>query len=178
MLSAPVVLGALVTCAGLGTLLRVLPASRPALVQLEQTLSTPPTQTENVELTLFTPGQDARPVEHPVFAQLTLPEDPARRFALITAELRAQTLPTLWPATLPAPTAFEVDTDNGAKSVAVLDFAADDTVAVDVETERLLLQSIETTLLRNGADRVQILVNHEETESFLGHVALVPVLEE
>ena len=170
-------LGALLTLFGLGTLWHALPDPRPALVQLEQTLDTPLTQTE-VELTLFTPGPDERPVEHPVFAELALPEDAAGRFERIVVELRAQTLDSVWPTTLPAPVAFAVETDNGAKSVAVLDFAVDTPLAVDVETERLLLQSIQATLLRNGADRVQILVNHEETGSFLGHVALASVLEE
>ncbi len=176
LLSAPVLLGTLVLLAGLVTAVRTLPTARPPLVQLEPGPDTPPVRTE-VELTLFTPGPGERPVEHPVFVQLALPEDATRRFETITAELRAQTLPTLWPAPLPAPTAFSVATANGAQTVAVLDFTIDDAVVLDVETERLLLQSIEATLLRNGADRVQVLVNHQEAESFLGHVALVPVLE-
>lgn len=176
VLSAPVLLGALVLLAGAVTVVRTVPASRPPLVELEDSLGASATETENVELALFSSGQDERPVEHPVFALLALPKDAARRFELIIAELRAETLQTLWPQALPAPTAFAVEIANGAQTVAVLDFAVGEDVALDVETERLLLQSIEATLLRNGADQVQILVNHEESESFLGHVALRSVL--
>ena len=175
VLSAPVLLGALVLLAGAVTVVQTLPASRPPLVELEDNLGASATETE-VELALFSSGQDERPVEHPVFALLALPEDAARRFELIIAKLRAETFRTLWPQALPAPTAFAVETANGAQTVAVLNFAVGEDVALDVETERLLLQSIEATLLRNGADQVQILVNHEESESFLGHVALRSVL--
>ena len=175
-LSAPALLGGLVLVAGVVTAVRTLPTPRPPLVQLEPSPDAPLIPTE-VELTLFSPGQGGRPVEQPVFVQLTLPEDATGRFERLAAELRAQLLATLWPAALPAPTAFAVDTANGAQTVVVLDFSVDAQVAVDVETELLLRQSIESTLLRNGADRVQILVNHAESVSFLGHVALPSVLE-
>lgn len=170
-------LGGLILLASLVALLRTLPAPRPELVQLETTQPAPP-QSENVELILYGPGPEGTAVEHPVFVDLALPEDAASRFAKVSAELRAQTLSTLWPAALPAPTAFALATANGAQTVAVLDFAVTEPVALDVETERLLLQSVEATLLRNGADRVQILVNHEESGNFLGHVALASVLGE
>ena len=175
LLSAPALLGGLVLLAGGVTAVRTLPTPRPPLVQLESSMDAPLVPSE-VELTLFSPGQGGRGVEQPVFVQLTLPEDATGRFERLGAELRAQLLATLWPAALPAPTVFEVDAANGAQTVVVLDFSVD-AVAVDVETELLLLRSVHATLLRNGADRVQILVNHAESASFLGHVALAAVLE-
>lgn len=177
LLSAPVLLGALVALGGGVAALRSAPTPRPMLVQVEMSSDEPTGSVTATELALFERGEGESAVEHPVFVDLELPTDPARRFAAVVAALRAQASPDLWPEALPAPTAFAVETANGTQTVAVLDFAVDAEMAVDVETEELLLQSVTSTLLRNGADRVQVLVNHEQGESFLGHVAIASVLE-
>ncbi|CAN5828510.1 hypothetical protein BH24DEI2_BH24DEI2_16330 [soil metagenome] len=176
LLSAPVLAGVLIALAGGVAVLRSVPTPRPSLVQVETSPDAPVGGVENIELVLLERGEGERAVEHPVFVDMELPTDPARRFAALTAALRAQAGP-VWPDTLSAPTAFAVETANGTQTVAVLDFTVDAEIALDVETEELLVQSIESTRLRNGADRVQILVNHQESTSFLGHVALASVLE-
>ena len=177
LLSPQVLIGALLLLIGGVTLLRVLPSERPELRQVGENLAQPSAVTQTVELTLFELDESGQSVERPVSVEVALPASTNERLETVLATLRDQSLESLWPRALAPPTVFAVTTDNGSRQVAVLDFVLAEPVAVSVDQERQLLASIKTTLLRNGVDAVQVLVNGREDSSFLGHVALGSVFE-
>lgn len=177
LLSPQVLLGAFLMLIGAVTLVKVLPTERPELRQVSEDLVQPNTAAQTVDLILFEVGERGQSVERPVSVEVALPTSTNERLETILTALRDQTLGTLWPETLPLPTVFAVATDNGSRQVAVLNFILDEPVTTSVNQERQLLASIKTTLLRNGVDAVQVLVNGREGSSFLGHIALDSVFE-
>ena len=177
LLSPQVLIGALLLLVGVVTLIRVLPSERPELRQVNEDLAQPNATTQTVDLTLFEADESGQSVERPVSVEVALPSSTNERLETILSTLRDQALGTLWSEALPSPTVFAVSTDNGSRQVAVLNFTLEEPVTVSVDQERQLLASIKTTLLRNGVDAVQVLVNGREGSSFLGHIALDSVFE-
>ena len=164
--------GLVILAAGLGVFIWGVPRDRPPLVTVEETLTETVAGTQSVQLVLFEASPDERLIETPLRKDLPTADTLSARLEIILEALREEALDTLWPEALVVPTVFTFEMDNGARQVVVLDFDLPEPVAVTVDGEKRLLESIKTTLLRNGADEVQILINHRESPSFLGHVGL------
>lgn len=176
-LSPQVLSGLIILTVGAGALLWGVPRDRPPLVSVEERLSEEVVGTKTVQLVLFEAGPDERLIETPIRKNLATAEALNAQLEIVLGALREEALGDLWPETLAVPTVFTFEADNGARQVAVLDFELPETVPVTVDGEKRLLESIKTTLLRNGADEVQVLINHREAPSFLGHVALERVTD-
>lgn len=165
-------MGLILLVVGLATFLFRVPRERPPLSEVNPVLTDLSQDTvETVSLVLLEAGAGEQVVETPVRTDLSLPEHLGGRLEAILAALREETLSDLWPETLSAPTVFTFERDDVGQT-AVLDFVVETPPTVSVEGERLLLASLEATLLRNGADAVKILVNHRESDTFLGHIML------
>ena len=170
--SPQVLLGLVVLAVGAGMLIWGVPRDRPPLVSVEEDLIEAVVGTRTVQLVLFEASPDERLIETPVRKELLSTEVLNEQLELILEALREEALGDLWPEALDVPTVFIFEIDNGAQQVAVLDFNVPEPIALTVDREKRLLESIKATLLRNGADEVQILINHRESPSFLGHIAL------
>lgn len=171
-LSPQVLAGLVLLALGAGVLIWGVPRDRPPLVTVDETLTEAVSGTQSVQLVLFEASPDERLIETPLRRELASAEALNQQLEIILSALREAALGDLWPEALGVPTVFTFEADNGARQIAVLDFDLPEAVAVTVDQEKRLLESIKTTMLRNGADDVQILINHRETASFLGHVAL------
>ena len=172
LLSPQGLLGGLVLIAGLSAFLRALPGDRlPPPEQVVVEGPAPVGPAEDVRLSLVT----ADGSERFMMIALARPEDPSNRRAALLTALRAfltgEEGEGLWPAGLESPTVF---TTTGADrtQVTTLDFTRDPEVALGAGEEARLLESIRTTLRRDGVDALRVLVNGEPSETFLGHVAL------
>ncbi len=88
----------------------------------------------------------------------------------------------MWPQVLLVPQAFVTSFVSG-KPIVILNFGLSYPIEVSVGQEQALLDSIRETLNRNGLNagaqitKIHILINGEANPTFLGHVALVPVLD-
>jgi hypothetical protein len=103
--------------------------------------------------------------------QLVVPLAPAQQLSAVLAELQAELRQAgIWPDGLPAPGVF-VETLNRQR-VAVLDFRPAGLPALPVAQELRLLQSIEATVLANGSNRVQFLLNGRPAGVFLWNVVV------
>ena len=162
-------LGALVLAAGIFFLLLSLPRRAPPLFLVEEAIVPPEATAQSVELVTFESGANGRELERPFALTLELPSEVTSRYDMILAALRETLRGSLWPDELPVPVIYVLE-DREPQPL-VLDFKVTAPPALTVSDERLLLAAIRETLLRNGAERVQILVNHSEAASFLGHVA-------
>ncbi len=155
------------------------------------------TKSERVELVIFNPNSQGpfnlsfiRNIE---IVNLQLPESDNRRFEVILAALRKAmgasqackdladcSIKTLWPQSLLVPQVFVTSFVND-EPIAILNFGLDHPVEVSVGQEQALLNSINETLNRNSFNNlltnIHILVNGKISPTFLGHVALVPVLD-
>lgn len=176
LLSPLVLLGALLCAVGLVVLLLVPSPSAPELVQVEEVLAEPERQSEQVQLVSFLPGPGETWLAQPSFVNVQVSEIPSERYAAILAALRELLEGSLWPEGLSLP-AVIVAGDSADDETVVLDFALEAPVPVSVTEEERLLLALRTTLERNGAEAVRILVNHEPSASFLGHVVLEGSLE-
>ncbi len=167
--------GGLLCLLALLALQRTLPETRPDLVQVSDMGTALPAQREQVQLVGFELGPNAEWLERPSFAEVTVGETASERYEAILAALQ-DALPGLWPGELPQPAVVVAGDSSGAETV-VLDFTLALPVAVSVQEEEALLKTLETTLRRNGAEAVRVLVNHRPSASFLGHVKLEQALE-
>lgn len=157
---------------------------------------------ERVELIIFNPNLQRSTrsfIRYIEAVNLLLPQSDNRRLETILASLRdvmsekqaCQNLEmekcrikkTIWPIELLAPQVFVTNFISG-QSIVIVNFALNATVKVSVKQEKALLNSIKETLNRNGfisnaqqLTNVYILINGEVPKTFLGHVALVPMLE-
>jgi hypothetical protein len=181
LLRVPVLVGLALFLFGLVVLLRSLSSPSSPLVTVDLTLPAVTTKPEEIELTLY----ETESVERPLRLTLELSNDPAQRYEAILTALRdtlqnddpaqdAQT-PNLWPRALPLPDIFLLET-SGNRDL-TLHFTFDQSIAVSVINEVRLYNSIVTTLARNGANQVHIIVN-DNAETFLGHIGLENSLSE
>lgn len=132
-----------------------------------------PAQTEPGTVQLVT--YDRFNLESVNDVQLELPLAPARRLEAALAELKAELIEQqLWPGDLPLPVVF-LETLNRQR-VAVLDFRPPAGLTLPVATELRLLQSIEATVLANGADTVRFLLAGRSNGVFLLNVAVPAAL--
>jgi hypothetical protein len=181
ILRVPVLVGVALFLFGLFAFLRSFPSPTTPLTTTDFALPTATTQSEEIELTLF----ESDTVERPVRVSLELSSDPSQRYTAILTALRdalqngdpAQDAerPNVWPRGLPLPDIFLLET-SGNRDL-TLHFTFDQPIPVSVMTEVRLYNSIVTTLTRNGASQVHLLVN-DNAETFLGHIALENSLSE
>lgn len=128
-----------------------------------------PAQTVTAEVRLVT--YDQFNLEVLDSSQQVVPLAPAQQLTAVLALLQAELLQSgVWPAALPAPGVF-VETLNRQR-VAVLDFRPAAPLPLSVAQELRLLQSIEATVLANGSDRVQFLLQGRPAGVFLLNVAV------
>ncbi len=119
---------------------------------------------------------DANGLEDTVMLELSLAADDGSKLAAILAALRELMLNRgTWPQALLAPQVFV--TTLARQRVAVLDFDIERPLAVTIEIERQILESVRSTTLRNGMDKLQILINGKVSPTFLGHLALETSLD-
>lgn len=166
ILSWPVAIGALFLTAALIVFGLARPPQIPPFEPLDQTLPAPVVELREVELVLISSNDFT---ESRRYLTLELPQDPAQAYRQLLAALKAET--PLWPQALPLPVVYLV------QETVVLDFTVAEPIRVSVAQELALLESIETTLQRNGAAAVRFLVNHHAPETFLGNVAVRSSLE-
>jgi hypothetical protein len=169
ILRVPVLIGLALFLFGFISLLRSFVQINPPLVTTDLTLPTVTSKPEEIELTVFEDGQ----VERPIRLTLELSDEPTQRYTAMLTALR-ENLAALWPQALPLPDIFLLETGN-TRDV-TLHFTFDQPIAVSVMDEVRLYNSIVTTLSRNGANQVHILVN-DNAETFLGHISLGNSLE-
>jgi hypothetical protein len=164
----PIMLGLLVVAWGLVMVLRGL--YRPYPEKLTVQLEAPKIQlrSEEVQLVVFLDPTNLE-VSQPKYKTLELPQDNEQRLVRILSVLR-DNLDGLWPEPLPLPTVFLHE-----QSV-VLHFVLESPIDVSVGAEQRLYNSIVQTLKENAAPQVRILVN-DQSETFLGHIALANYLE-
>lgn len=144
--------------------------------------SQPPTAPPAPELTVTADAREQVPraetvlyavdeagLAHPVLLDLPAPEDRGARMQEVVNALRRELVESgAWPAELPAPHvhAFTLERRN----VAVLDLRAEP-VPLDVARERMVIDSIERTLLEQGVDEVAYLREGRSVRSWLGKLA-------
>ena len=126
-------------------------------------------QPEEVQLVVYLDPLNFE-LSQPKYKTLDLPLDKSQRLSRILSALR-DNLEGLWPEALPLPTIFLKD------QTVVLHFQFDSAMSVSVEQEQRLYKSIQSTLVENGVATLHILVN-DQSETFLGHIALENYLEE
>lgn len=127
--------------------------------------------TQDVRLVLV----DAAGLEWQRDARIAAPTDAPRRFEAILGALRDALLEEgVWPAGLPTPGVYVEVFDR--ETVAVVDVAAGGVVAVSVAQERALVRAIDATAAANGIDAVRYLRGGQQTDTFLGHVAVPSTL--
>ena len=156
---------------GLVVLISTLPAERPPLATVTENLTEPQKVEEAVQLVLYEADADERAVERPQYVDIRFTNAPNRRAEAVVAALRERGAQSVWPAALPLPTVFTVEVGSG-RQIVVLDFVLSEPVPLSAAQEERLLESLQTTLVRNGLGKAQILINGDESVSFLGHVAL------
>ncbi|MGL4612129.1 MAG: hypothetical protein ACRCYY_21030 [Trueperaceae bacterium] len=168
VLRVPILVGFAIFLLGLISFFRSF--SSAPLPPLQKTIVSPTIATQHEEIELTRYERDL--VELPLRVELELTNDPTQRYRAILTALRdqlSQETTRLWPEALALPDVFVLET-NGTREV-TLHFSFDEAIAVSVLDELRLYRSIRTTLSRNGASRVQIIVN-ENAETFLGHLSL------
>jgi hypothetical protein len=162
ILSLPVGIGLLFLLASLIVLSVARSPSIEPFERIDQTVAVPAAEVREIELVVISPDTFT---ESSRYLQLELPEDVAQAYRRILDELRDAAAP-LWPPALPTPTVFVV------QNTVVLDFSITEPIRLTIARERALIETIETTLRRNGAGAVRFLVNQHEPETFLGHIVV------
>jgi hypothetical protein len=164
----PILLGVAVLLLGLSSVLRSLwqPAPERLFVQLE-----PPRvqlRQEEVQLVVYLDSSNVE-VSQPKYKTLDLPQDKPQRLLRILSALR-ENLEGLWPDGLPLPIIFLHE------QAVIVHFQFENLIPLSIDEEYRLYQSIQATLRENGAANIYILVN-DQSETFLGHIALENTLE-
>ena len=159
------------------------------------------TKLERIELVIFNPNSqgpfNSGSVRNIEPINLQVPASDNRRLEVILATLReamssdqacqdlevsCEAKKTLWPQSLLSPQAFVTNFVSG-KPIVILNFGLSHPVEASVGQEQALLDSIRETLNRNGISstgqitKIYILVNGKASPTFLGHIALVSVLD-
>jgi hypothetical protein len=167
-LKLPVLLGCVVFLSGLFSVL--LSTWQPQAERVSLQLESPEIrlQPQEIQLVVYLDPQNFE-LSQPKYKTVDLPLDKPQRLLRILSALR-DNLEGLWPEALPLPMIFLKE------QTVVLHFQFDNTISVSVEQEQRLYKSIQSTLAENGVATLYILVN-DQSETFLGHVALENVLE-
>lgn len=147
------------------------PQPQVVLPNLRNSLSQEVLQTETIQLTSY----DSRGLEQPRFITTELPSTSELRYQTIISLLRQELLTDIWPEELPEPVVYVYQ--SGARRTVILDFILDRMPEVSIGQEWQLLQSLGTTLLRNGATDWRVLVNNRGSRTFMSHLALPTQLD-
>ncbi len=167
-LKLPVLLGCVVLLSGMYSVLRGTWQMPPERLNLQLESPEIRLQPQEIQLVVYLDTVNFE-LSQPKYKTLDLPQDKPQRLLRILSALR-DNLEGLWPEALPLPTIFFKD------QTVILHFQFDNPIAVSVEQEQRLYQSIQSTLAENGATTLHILVN-DQSETFLGHIALKNYLE-
>ncbi len=167
-LKVPILLGCVVLLLGLSSILRNLWQPYPEKISVQLQAPQVPLQSEEVQLVVYLDPTNLD-VSQPKFKTLEIPQDKPQRLLRILSALR-DNLEGLWPEALPLPIIFLHE------QTAIIHFRFENPIMLSVDKEHRLFQSIQATLKENDIAKVRILVN-EQSETFLGHIALSNQLE-